>query len=80
MKTLDYPLKSGGERNAIFLQAMYEQDPAAAIDRCKEFMTSGTFQMVRKERGAHDRITTTFWEVTLLFFGPKMALAVARAI
>jgi len=35
-----------------WFQAIYEQDPVAAIDRCKEFMTNGTFQMVRKAGGA----------------------------
>ncbi len=35
-----------------WFQAIYEEDPVAAIDRCKEFMTNGTFQMVRKAGGA----------------------------
>ena len=33
----------------VDIQAQYENSAAAAIDRCKEFLNSGSFIMVRNE-------------------------------
>ena len=34
--------------NPVVVQAQYENSAAAALDRCKEFLSSGKFSMVRQ--------------------------------